>query len=270
MNTALVSLMQISSDDSESAQQRYQRVIKELSDIANPTNSDSLEKKPDLIMLPELWHGGAFNIDQSVSLATTFPGPISDDICDIASTYGVWIHAGSFIEKLNGSLYNSSLLIDSQGEIITTYKKIHLFGFSEGESKYLANGEELVCVATPLGMTALTTCYDLRFPELFRKLNEKGATCILMTSGWPEIRSEHWNVLTKARAIENQSIFIGCNGVGETSGTKLCGNSVVIDAWGNILNKVSNEEKVINVEIDLQNVNVVREKLPVLADRIIK
>ena len=266
MSTALVSLLQIKTDDAESPQERYQRVIDQLSVIAQGTD----DKKPDLIILPELWHGGAFNIEQSVSLATTFPGPISEDICDIAATNGVWIHAGSFIENLNGSLFNSSLLVDGQGNISATYKKIHLFGFSEGESKHLTNGEEIVCVVTPLGMTALTTCYDLRFPELFRKINEKGATSVLMTSGWPVQRIEHWNVLTKARAIENQSIFIACNGVGTNGATNLGGNSVVIDAWGKVLNETTTIEQVINVEIDLQNVNQVREKLPVLADRIIK
>ena len=93
MSTALVSLIQIRTDDSESPQVRYQRVIDQLSTIAQGTDG----KKPDLIMLPEFWHGGAFNIEQSVSLATTFPGPISDDICDIAATHDVWIHAGSFV-----------------------------------------------------------------------------------------------------------------------------------------------------------------------------
>ena len=91
-----------------------------------------------------------------------------------------------------------------------------------------------------------------------------------MTSGWPEVRIEHWNVLTRARAIENQSIFIACNGVGVNGNTKLGGNSVVVDAWGKVLNTLSQQEQVINVEIDLQNVNQAREKLPVLADRVIK
>ena len=128
MSTALVSLLQIRTDDSESPSDRYQRVIDQLATIAQGTDG----KKPDLIMLPEFWHGGAFNIEQSVSLATTFPGPISDDICDIASTNDVWIHAGSFVENINGSLFNASLLVDGQGHIAGTYKKIHIFGFSEG------------------------------------------------------------------------------------------------------------------------------------------
>jgi predicted amidohydrolase len=144
MSTAQVSLLQIRTDDSESPQARYQRVIDQLS--ATAEGSDG--KKPDLIILPEFWHGGAFNIEQSVSLATTFPGPISDDICDIASTHGVWIHAGSFVENINGSSFNTSLLVDGQGHIAATYKKIHLFGFSEGESRHLTNGDELVCVNT--------------------------------------------------------------------------------------------------------------------------
>ena len=259
--------MQVKSDDSESPTNRYKRVLEELGQVAQGLHPESNNKKPDLIILPELWHGGPFNIEQSVSLATTFPGPISEDICDIAASNNVWIHAGSFVEKINGEFFNSSLLVDGQGQIATTYKKIHLYGFSGGESKHLTGGQDLVCVATPLGMTALTTCYDLRFPELFRKLNEKGATSILMTSGWPDIRIEHWNVLAKARAIENQSIFIACNGVGKNGEVNLGGNSVVVDAWGNVLNELSIQEKVINVEIDLQNVIDIREKLPVLADR---
>jgi predicted amidohydrolase len=261
MGNVCVSLLQVNSGDQESPAVRYQRVINNLVEAAKTT------KKPDLIILPELWHGGAFNIDRAVSLATIFPGPISDDICDIASTYGVWIHAGSFIEKQNSTLFNTSLIVNSQGQIAATYKKIHLFGFQEGESKYLTHGDELVCIATPLGMTALTTCYDLRFPELFRELNDKGATSVLMISGWPAERISHWNTLTKARAIENQVYFMGCNGVGENGDTKLGGNSLVVDPWGEVLNIKSEVEEVITVEFDLQYVNKVREKLPVLADR---
>ena len=85
-----------------------------------------------------------------------------------------------------------------------------------------------------------------------------------------EERIEHWNSLSKARAIENQTFFIGCNGVGKSKNTKLGGNSLVIDPWGNLLNKQTNTENIFNIEIDLQQVNIVREKLPVLADRIIK
>ena len=120
-----------------------------------------------------------------------------------------------------------------------------------------------------LGMTALTTCYDLRFPEIFRKLIDKGATSVLMTSGWPEARIEHWKALAKARAIENQVYFVGCNAVGTNNQTQLGGSSLVIDPWGEVLTKDEKEETVLNIEFDLQKVNEVREKLPVLADRII-
>ncbi|MFM7138746.1 MAG: nitrilase-related carbon-nitrogen hydrolase, partial [Actinomycetes bacterium] len=174
-----------------------------------------------------------------------------------------------FIEAQDNSLFNTSLIINSQGEIAATYKKMHLFGFQEGESKHLTRGDDLVCIATPLGMTAITTCYDLRFPEIFRKLIDKGATIVLMTSGWPEARIEHWKALSKARAIENQVYFLGCNAVGTNNQTQLGGSSLVIDPWGEVLTKDEKEETVLNIEFDLQKVNIVREKLPVLADRII-
>ena len=115
----------------------------------------------------------------------------------------------------------------------------------------------------------ITTCYDLRFPELFRKLVDKGATSVLMTSGWPKARIEHWKALAKSRAIENQVYFLGCNGVGTNNKTELGGSSLVIDPWGENLTKDEKDETVLNIEFDLQKVNIVREKLPVLADRII-
>ena len=270
MGNVLVSLFQVNSDDTELPENRYERVLSEVVELAQGTHHSLADKKPDLILLPELWLSGAFNIDKAISLATAFPGKISEDFCEIASIHNVWIHAGSFIEKQDNAFFNTSLIINSQGEIAATYKKIHLFGFQEGESKYLTRGDDLVCIATPLGMTAITTCYDLRFPEIFRKLLDKGATSILMSSGWPEERIEHWNSLSKARAIENQTFFIGCNGVGISNKTKLGGNSLVIDPWGNLLNKQTNTENIFNIEIELQQVNTVREKLPVLADRIIK
>ena len=269
MGNVLVSLVQVKSDDQESPVTRYERVIAEVVDLAQGTHRSLNNKKPDLILLPELWHYGPFNVESAINNPTTFPGEISEDFCDIASAHGVWIHAGSFIESQDNSLFNTSLIINSQGEIASTYKKIHLFGFQEGESKHLTRGDDLICIATPLGMTAITTCYDLRFPELFRKLVDKGATSVLMTSGWPQVRIDHWKALAKARAIENQVYFLGCNAVGINNKTELGGSSLVIDPWGEVLTKDEKEETVLNIEFDLQKVNEVREKLPVLADRII-
>ena len=128
MGNVLVSLVQVKSDDQESPNTRYERVLAEVVDLAQGTHHLLKNKKPDLILLPELWHYGPFNVEKAINHPTTFPGSISEDFCDIASTHGVWIHAGSFIEAQDNSLFNTSLIINSQGEIAATYKKMHLFG----------------------------------------------------------------------------------------------------------------------------------------------
>jgi predicted amidohydrolase len=117
-----------------------------------------------------------------------------------------------------------------------------------------------------LGATGLATCYDLRFPELFRALTEGGATLVILTSGWPTPRIEHWDVLTRARAIENQMWVIACNEVGSQPGIELGGRSVVIDPKGVVVAQAGTEEEVLVVEVDPDASAAWREQFPVLKD----
>ena len=130
----------------------------------------------------------------------------------------------------------------------------------------MSGGEELVVVDTSLGATGLATCYDLRFPELFRALTEGGATLVILTSGWPTPRIEHWDVLTRARAIENQMWVIACNEVGSQPGIELGGRSVVIDPKGVVVAQAGTEEEVLVVEVDPDASAAWREQFPVLKD----
>jgi predicted amidohydrolase len=218
-------------------------------------------------MLPELWHVGAFEIDQLAQHAQAIDGPLMTDLGALAAELGIWLHAGSFAERASdGDLFNTSVLFDPNGSVAATYRKIHLFGFDGGETTVLAGGDELVVVDTPLGPTGLATCYDLRFPEMFRALNEGGATSILLTSGWPTPRISHWDVLTRARAIENQMWLVACNEVGEQGPVTLGGHSVIVAPTGDVVALGGDSEEILRGVIDPALSERWRAEFPVLPD----
>jgi predicted amidohydrolase len=257
VNLAKIALLQASTTNEEEIYSRINRVLNDL--------EAALQNQGKLAMLPELWASGAFSVSETKHLAKDITDSALPKIKELAKKYKTWINSGSFLENTSEGIYNTSYLFDDRGELITKYRKIHLFGFDQGEAVELLAGQEVVVIPTPIGITGLATCYDLRFPELFRLMVQKGANSFLITSGWPEKRISHWNALLKARAIENQAFVIACNGVGD----QLAGNSQVIDPWGETIYQASNKQETIFAEIDLQKANEVRESLPVLADRVL-
>lgn len=252
-----VALIQLDVSESESVSERVPRTIRLIRSAADGA---------ELVMLPELWPVGAFQIDQLAAHAQPLDGPLITDLAAVAAECGVWLHAGSFPETADGDVFNTSVLIDPAGNIAATYRKIHLFGFDGGETTVLRGGEELVVVDTPLGPTGLATCYDLRFPELFRALTEGGATAILLTSGWPTPRIAHWDVLTRARAIENQLWMLACNEVGHQGAIALGGHSVVIDPTGEVVGEAGGAEEILRAAVDAGFAERWREEFPVLPD----
>lgn len=256
--TVRVALIQL---DCSTAEPVAHRVTRTLSLI------DSTAPGVDVVVLPELWHVGAFDVDAAREHAQAIDGPLVQALGGLAAEHAVWLHAGSICELADdGQHYNTSLLFGPDGRLIVTYRKIHLFGFEGGETVLMSGGEELVVVDTSLGATGLATCYDLRFPELFRALTEGGATLVILTSGWPTPRIEHWDVLTRARAIENQMWVIACNEVGSQPGIELGGRSVVIDPKGVVVAQAGTEEEVLVVEVDPDASAAWREQFPVLKD----
>jgi predicted amidohydrolase len=218
-----------------------------------------------LVQLPELWPVGAFEIDQLAAHAQPIDGPLMTDLGALASELGIWLHAGSFAEQA-GELFNTSVLFAPDGQRVATYRKIHLFGFDGGETTVLSGGDELVVVDTPLGPTGLATCYDLRFPEFFRALGEGGATAVLLTSGWPRSRIQHWDVLVRARAIENQMWLLACNEVGTQNGVILGGHSMVVDPGGVVVAEAKEHPEIVRATIDPDLPAQLRAEFPVLAD----
>ena len=223
----------------------------------------------EVVLLPELWHVGAFDLVKAREFAEPIDGPLVATMSAAAAAAQVWLHAGSYaeLEPSTGNRYNTSLLFDPSGTLVATYRKQYLFGWQDGEPSVMTAGDQFVVVHTPLGMTGLATCYDLRFPEMFRGLVDAGATAFLLGSGWPTRRIEHWTVLARARAIENQAWMIACNTAGTHAETPMGGRSLVVDPLGVVVAEAGEAEQVLYVQIDPGAPADWRQKFPVLTDR---
>ncbi|NUK41639.1 carbon-nitrogen family hydrolase [Streptomyces lunaelactis] len=252
------SLLQIAVDPDESVNSRRRRVASLV----------RAQTGVDLVVLPELWPVGAFAYQSFADEAESPTGPTYEVLAKAASDAGVWVHGGSIVERApDGTLYNTSLVISPAGELVGTYRKIHRFGFDKGEAVMMGAGEALVTVPLPGLVLGLATCYDLRFPELFRGLVDAGAQLFVVPAGWPARRREHWTLLARARAVENQAYVLACGTAGTHAGVEQAGHSIVVDPWGEVLAEAGAEEEVLTVELDASRGASTREQFPVLRDR---
>jgi predicted amidohydrolase len=211
---------------------------------------------------------GAFAFETFAEEAEPLEGPTYEAMSKAASDAGVWLHAGSIVERdPDGPLYNTSLVFSPDGELARTYRKIHRFGFDSGEAVLMGAGEELTTVRLPETTLGLATCYDLRFPELFRALTDAGAEMLVIPAGWPERRRAHWSLLARARAVENQAYVLACGTAGAHAGVEQAGYSVVVDPWGEVLAEAGAGEEVLTVDLDPARVATTREQFPALKDR---
>lgn len=225
------------------------------------------ERGADLVVLPEIWNVGYFAFDQYESAAEPLDGPTMTRLCDLAADLGIYLHAGSIVERDGDELYNTSALVSPEGDLLDTYRKVHLFGYESEENRLLTPGERVVAVDTDLGTVGLTTCYDLRFPALYRALVDRGVELLLVTSAWPQARVDHWTLLTRTRAVESQSFLVAANLTGENRGVDLAGRSVVVDPEGVPVADAGTGKGAAVSEIDLDRVAEYRESFPALADR---
>ncbi|MFI1355089.1 carbon-nitrogen family hydrolase [Streptomyces sp. NPDC020898] len=254
------SLIQIGVEEDESVDSRRHRVASLVRDQAGA----------DLVVLPELWTTGAFAYEQFATEAEPLDGPTYEAMAKAASDAGVWLHAGSIPERdPEGPLYNTSLVFSPAGELAASYRKIHRFGFDKGEAVLMGAGEELVTVRLPGTTVGVATCYDLRFPELFRGLVDAGAETLVVSAGWPERRRAHWTLLAQARAVENQAYVLACGTAGTHAGVPQAGHSIVVDPWGEVLGEAGADEEVLSVEFDPAKVALTREQFPALKDRML-
>ncbi|MER6464639.1 carbon-nitrogen family hydrolase [Streptomyces sp. NPDC001288] len=254
------SLIQIDVNENESLEARRRRVTALVREQAGA----------DLVVLPELWTTGAFAYEEFATEAEPLEGPTFEAMARAAGDAGVWLHAGSIPERdPEGPLYNTALVFSPTGELAAAYRKIHRFGFDKGEAVLMGAGQDLVTVRLPETTLGVATCYDLRFPELFRALVDAGAETMVVSAGWPERRRAHWTLLAKARAVENQAFVLACGTAGTHAGVPQAGHSIVVDPWGEVLAEAGAGEQVLTVDLDPARVAATREQFPALKDRLL-
>lgn len=267
--------IQLAYDDEETIGQRRDRVAGLL----------RREVGADLIMLPELWPQTGFGYQNWTETAEPLDGPTVHMVREAARELRTSIHAGSVVERdENGTLWNTSVLVGSDGQVLGSYRKIHRFGFGSGEPVLLEPGEDVVTLdlptrtpggtadsATPVEpatiRTGLVTCYDLRFPELFRAHVDAGTELFLIPAAWPAARVGHWTILGQARAIENQAIVVQVNTAGTHARHEMGGNSQIVDVVGRVLAQAGASATVIVADVDPASPARARQNFPVLQDR---
>jgi predicted amidohydrolase len=254
-----IALVQVTSPEGESVGERRDRVAGMIRTAADA----------DLIVLPELWAAGYFAFDTYERDAEPARGRTVEDLSALARETRSYIHVGSFVERLdNGALRNTAVLLDPRGEVVHSYSKIHVFGYKSKEAQLLQAGDRVSAADTPFGRVSGTTCYDLRFPELWRCIVDLGTQIVIVPAAWPAARLEHWRLFTSVRAVEEQVLIVACNAAGTQSGVELAGHSRVVDPWGTVLAEADGEEGITFCDVDPSIVSTVRKEFPVLTDRL--
>lgn len=227
----------------------------------------------ELIVLPEHFSYRGKE-DGLKEYAEEIPGPVSNWAQNLAHNLGIWLLAGSIPERSGDCVYNTSILVNPKGEIVSNYRKIHLFDVTVGTSVYresaiFAPGKTPCIAQTPVGTLGLTICYDVRFPELFGYLSRMGAEIFLLPASFAMLTGkDHWEVLLRARAVENQAYVIASNQVGESPEKKISyGRSMIIDPWGLVIGQAYDTETVVVAEIDLSYLRTIRSSYPFLTHR---
>ncbi len=232
-----------------------------------------------LVVLPEKWNllGDAAAL---LDGAEPLDGPTIAEASSWASELEIHLVAGSIAERVEGQekAFNTSTLIGPGGELEATYRKVHMFDVDVGgvayrESAHEEAGDEVVTAGLVGGLegttVGLTVCYDLRFPELYRILAVRGATVITVPSAFTlDTGRDHWEVLLRARAIENQAFVVAANQIGEAPPHyRSYGRSMILDPWGLVLAQAPDEECFVAADLDLEAQGRIRERLPSLANR---
>ncbi|MGO4541255.1 carbon-nitrogen family hydrolase [Paenibacillus sp. 2TAB19] len=222
-------------------------------------------KKPDVIVFPEMWNTG-YALTEIESLADKNGERTKAMLSSFAKEHQVHIVAGSIAEAKSDGVYNTTYAFDREGSAAGDYSKIHLFRLMD-EEKYLQAGDKPGSLTIEGEQAGMMICYDIRFPELARKLALQGAKLLFVPAEWPHPRLHHWRTLLTARAIENQMFVIACNRMGKSGDTSFFGHSMVLDPWGETIAEAGEEETILYADIDLSLVDTVRNKIPVFEDR---
>lgn len=238
--------------------------------------AEAVAQGAQLVALPEYFPIiGAADADRVRAREAFGQGPIQDWLAETAQRHGIWIFAGSLplTARSPDKMRNACLVYNPAGACVKRYDKVHLFGFTKGEETYdeaafIEAGTEAVAVDTPFGRVALSICYDLRFPELYRALGP--VDLILLPAAFTDTTGRaHWEILLRARAIENQCYLLAIGQGGRHENGRLThGNSMIVDPWGEIIDRKMKGPGVVIADLDHARIAEIRQSLPALAHRI--
>ncbi|MCA9919048.1 MAG: carbon-nitrogen family hydrolase [Anaerolineales bacterium] len=227
--------------------------------------AEAKRRGSDVVVFPELWSTG-YDLENAVSYATPTDAGLFAQVAALAKAQQIAI-LGSCLSLLGeGQFGNTAVYFDGYGRSQGQYSKLHLFRLMQ-EEQFLTAGEAPTLVEAEWGKAGLTICYDLRFPELFRRYALAGAQVVFVPAEWPHPRLAHWRTLLRARAIENQMFVVACNRVGNSKGTDFFGHSCILDPWGEAVIELGEGEMLGTAEIDIAQVDAVRATIPVFTDR---
>ena len=228
-----------------------------------------------LVTLPEYWPiMGMSDTDKVRHAEPEGAGPIQDCMGQLAREHGIWLIGGTLplVSNESGKVLNTTLVYDPQGASVGRYDKIHLFGFNKGSESYdeartIVPGAAVGSFEAPFGWVGLSVCYDLRFPELYRAMGEC-ALIVVPAAFTHTTGSAHWEVLLRARAIENQCyVLASAQGGTHANGRRTFGHSMLVDPWGEVKAVLREGEGVVSGELDAAFLDSVRESLPALRHR---
>jgi predicted amidohydrolase len=219
----------------------------------------------DLLVLPELWATG-YNLGRAREQAAPLDQGHFALMAELAQVHGLYVTGTALEENPGGRPFNTAALYGPDGRCLGAYRKVHLWA-PLGEVEHLTPGDALPVFELPWGTVAMAICYDLRFPELWRRFADAGAQLILIPAEWPIRRVEHWRLLLRARAVENQLYVAGCNRAGGDADGKFGGHSAAVDPWARVLVEGGSEPNLLVTPIDLDDVARARRLFPFLTDR---
>ena len=224
------------------------------------------KEKPDVILLPELWDVGFFPRENLKELADPDCTKAVSFLSGLAKELGIHLVAGSVACLRGEKVYNTACVFDRTGTCIARYDKTHLFS-PMGEHEFFTPGDHVCRFSLDGHHCGLIICYDIRFPELTRAMTVQGLEMLFVVSQWPDVRIPHLQVLTRARAIENQMFLACCNACGEAGDTRYGGCSAVVDPWGKVLAQAGAGPETVTADCDFGTTDRIRQSMHVFADR---
>ncbi|SHK84608.1 Predicted amidohydrolase [Selenomonas ruminantium] len=228
--------------------------------------AQAMKSRPDVLLLPELWRLG-FYPQPVLDYADADGLETRKALATISQKYQVNIVGGTVANAIGSKVFNTSYIFDRTGHMVAAYHKTHLFSPS-GEHNDFEAGNSLVTFTLDGIKCGIIVCYDVRFPEVTRKLALAGIQVLFIPAAWPLKRLIHWQTLIRARAIENQIFVIACNEAGmDSQEEQLAGHSAIIDPWGEILAEASEDETILQGNLRLLIQNQIKESMDVFGDR---